>query len=291
MLTERPFVMPPGAQPPIEGFYFTTLAEAAAALPPPDAKRIRDPRWWVRGLVAWDPDTDVRALWLLSLDDPFVQLKLAVNRNLPPDLYPQMVLSARERLREKHLRRPPRSRPHQRDTDFEIMWRLLGRANCPPDLLLEMGRNAQADYELCSVLTNPRCPAELVSEYARRPGPPHPALFGSRPLPTPDLLSLQDRLPEDKVTIYLANLARRPWREILPGVRQLPPEQLAKLAALLPEESVAAMSRDADARLRCASAGVLPDRVSLVRLGRDPDSDVRRAATHRMLELVAGDAA
>ncbi len=256
-----------------EGRYFTDRQVAAAAIGGQLGRFLLDERAWVRSLVAWDRDCDVRVMRMLSGDDDVVRERLSLNPRLPPDLFAPMLAA---------VRADPDAFRHK-----AIANNLLVRSVCPQDVLRSVADSPVDRTELWTVLGNSNCPSDVLTRYGTDEDQLHLPVLYNRSTPTWVLVRLLRRVPPKTRSKALHNIARREWAQVRPAVALLAPQDWRELVGRLPRESLAAMSRDPDPGFRRAVADAVPDAALLRRLARDPDEQVRAAASRRLLDLVA----
>lgn len=224
-----------------------------------------------RAALALRDDCPQEVLALMADDLPTVVRAVVGNANCPP----HVVESVIGRI-EKHEKR-----------DYwlyqETLESALANPNCPDHLL-----RARFPEHWRSILGNSSCPFDLLRGASLSESAPLRCRAAGDPrLPEGDLLRLvQDSNPDVAWRALLA-VRRRDVATIRAALGSVRGQGRRWIMEDLPSAKLRALAADPDPWIRRGVARVAASHTLLGRLADDPNGHVRRAASQRLMELVA----
>lgn len=222
-----------------------------------------------RAALAAYPGCPPDVLDLLADDRPTVVLAVARNPHCPPAVLGRIVagLSART--------------PHWTVDDTYLA--ALGHPDCPAATMAQ-----NLDLHARTVLGNPSCPLELARRATRsRSAYQRLAAVECYPLPAADLVRL---VGDDDWEVALAArwaVLDHDWPTIRAAMLSVTGWARRWFFERLREPRMRALSEDPDPWLRRGAARYTSSRQLLGLLADDPNGHVRRAATQRLLAVLA----
>jgi hypothetical protein len=225
-----------------------------------------------RARLAAGDDCPPEVLELLATDKPTVVLEAAGNPDCPPTVLAEI------------LQRADTS-PRRHYWLYEhTHHRVLTNPSCPVEIL----RRAHATEET-TILQNPSCPQDLVRSSSLSEDTMARYLAAGHPrLPDEDLLRLMH--DSDSMVAWQARVViggREDPHTIRVALGSLRGEARRTMMERLPTRHLQRLADDPDPWLRRGAARVTGDRDLLARLAADPNGHVRRAATQRLMEVLA----
>ncbi len=261
----------------------SAAVELALSVPERERWRLRSPDPGMREMLAADESCSEAAMCLLVGDVEPVQLALASNQNLLPRAGDMLLVSAMAAC--WGVRRGDR-----------VLRALVGNPASGVDMRAAQRHGARSFYPYPAgrFLSDPSCEVELL-RVLWRVGELRPHV-GEHPN-LPDDLVLQAAIvsPRRGGTAIRCAVKRRgwdggnlDWQHVRRFARRLNERQRERLFDVLPDRFLAAATVDGEPEIRAAAASAIMDVETLGQLACDPDPAVRRRASGRLLQLIAG---
>lgn len=300
--------------------YFRTARATDYHVPSPVTEALSSGRISDRVALASDPTCPIDVMGLLAADSPAVGEALAAHPRLPVYIQQRLAtstagvatilldnpvldaaifaplvetaLKSRWEFPWNHRSSGYGARLDSGHLEFQLWYEVTRRAladpRCPTELLRRYWRH---DYFAVrgAVVANPTCPTEVLAASARRFNDSNSEPIAANPATSIGTLAwiLANTGYQEVREAVLDAAADRPAeqvRELLLTLRQARRQDVLRL---VPEETMQELETDSDERIRYSVAVGTRDAKQLNRLSRDPHGRVRRAASRRLLHLLA----